>query len=90
VVLFHAVRTGRLRYRISLEPFDRIVLRRETRTADLRDYVTRYAAALERACRAYPLQWFNFFPFWEHEDAEAEPAPPAAAPPAVLAQPRPG
>lgn len=79
VFLFYGVRTGTRRYHISLERFDdRVVLRRETRAADLRHYVQRYASALERACRAHPLQWFNFFPFWEHH--HARPAQPAAAP----------
>ena len=87
VFLFHSVRVGRRRYRITVAPFaDRVVLRREARAADLRYYVHRYAEALERACRAHPLEWFNFFPFW----AEPSPAPPAAAPAPVLAGPRPG
>jgi predicted LPLAT superfamily acyltransferase len=72
VVLFHGVRTGPQRYTVRFEPFaDRVVLHRATRTEDLRAVVTRYAAALERGCRAYPLNWFNFFAFWEHgDDAE--------------------
>jgi predicted LPLAT superfamily acyltransferase len=66
VVLFHAVRTGTRRYRVTFVPFmDRVVLRRSSRAADLRGVVGRYAAALEAACLAYPYQWFNFFPFWE-------------------------
>lgn len=88
VFLFHAVRTGKRRYHVSLELFDRrVVLRRETRAADLAAYVQRYAAAIERGCRAYPLQWFNFFPFWEHPDAQPDPAPPGAAPAPVLVRP---
>lgn len=80
VFLFHGVRTGPRRYHIGLELFDRqIALRRASRAADLGDHVQRYAAALERMCRAHPLQWFNFFPFWEHDDAR--PAQPAASPP---------
>ena len=82
VVLFHAVRTGPRHYAVRFEPFaDRIVLRRAERVGDLRAVVARYAGAVERLCRAHPLQWFNFFPFWEREaDAvqEAGPAAPAA------------
>ena len=79
VFTFRGVRTGTRRYHVSLALFDhRVVLRRASRAADLGCYVQRYAAALERACRAHPLQWFNFFPFWEHDDAK--PAQPAAAP----------
>jgi predicted LPLAT superfamily acyltransferase len=80
VVLFHAVRTGPRRYAVRFEPFaDRIVLRRSTRTADLDGYVGRYAAALERACRMHPFNWFNFYPFWDPADADAPTAAAAAA-----------
>ena len=89
VFLFHGVRTGKRRYRIGIEPFaERVVLRRQTRSADLYDWVGRYAAALERTCRAHPLEWFNFYPFWEHEDARPDPAPPRLAARPVLASPR--
>ncbi len=92
VFLFHGVRTGNRRYHVGIEPFaEQIVLRRATRAADLRFWVHRYAAALERTCRAYPLEWFNFFPFWEHHDAGPDPAQPGAAASApVLARSRPG
>ncbi len=92
VILFHAVRTGPRRYLVRFEPFaDRVVLRRATRADDLRGYVHRYAAALERACRAHPFNWFNFFPFWEQpNDARPRPAQPAAAARPVLAGPGPG
>lgn len=85
VFLFHGVRTGTRRYHVRLEAFDRrVVLRRATRADDLACYVGRYAAALERACRAHPLQWFNFFPFWEHDDGHSDPARPDAAAAVVL------
>ena len=83
VVRFHAVRTGPGRYEVSFAPFmDQVVLRREHREADLRAVVGGYAAALERACRAHPFQWFNFFPFWQetpHEQAAAASRPGRAA-----------
>ena len=88
VFLCSAIRTGPRRYRIGIEPFaDRITLRREHRAADLAAAITRYAAALERLCRATPYQWFNFFPFWTDSHAP-DPARPVPAPPA--AAPRPG
>jgi predicted LPLAT superfamily acyltransferase len=69
VVLFYGVRTGPRCYSIHFEPFaERVVLHRATRDADVRTVVARYAAALERGCRAYPFNWFNFFAFWEHGD----------------------
>ncbi len=71
VVLFHAVRTGPRRYAVRFEPFaDRVALRRASRAADLDGYVARYAAALERACRAHPFNWFNFYPFWGPADGD--------------------
>ena len=92
VILFHAVRTGPRRYLVRFETFaERVVLRRATRAADLRGYVHRYAAALERACRAHPFDWFNFFPFWEHHHHEQpQSAQPAAAAGPVLAGRGPG
>jgi len=88
VVLFHAVRTGPQAYDVAFEPFaDPVVLRRATRAEDLYTVIGRYAAALERACRAHPFQWFNFYPFWETPSGHPVPdkTPHAAAVPAVLA-----
>ena len=91
VFLFHGVRVGRRRYHVGVERFaERIELRRASRAADLRYYVHQYAAALERTCRRHPLEWFNFFPFWEHQDARLGPAHPDPAPGPVLAGPGPG
>lgn len=74
-VLFFGVRTGHRRYRVQFEPFaDPVRLRRETRQADIRDWVGRYAARLEEQCRTYPLNWFNFYPFWK-DPADAAPLP---------------
>ena len=87
-VLFHAVRTGPRRYQVRFEPFaERVVVRRASRGADLEAWATRYAEALERACRAHPFNWFNFFPFWERA-SDASVAPPRAA--AAGARRRPG
>ncbi len=91
VFLFHGVSTGKRRYHIGIEPFaEQVVLRRETRDVDLRAYVLRYAAALERVCRAHPFQWFNFFPFWDGDETRPGPARPAAPPAARLRAARPG
>lgn len=87
VFVCYGIRTGRRRYRIGIEPFaDRLTLRREHRAADLAGHIARYAAALERLCRATPYQWFNFFPFWTDPDAP-DPARPVS--PAAPAAPRP-
>lgn len=93
VFLFHGASIGPRRYRVGIAPFaERVLLRRQQRAADLRLHVHRYAAALEQICRAHPFQWFNFFPFWEGDDAPlpARPDPAAPAAPARLPAPRPG
>ena len=65
-MLFYGIRTGPRRYTVQFEPFaDRITLHRATRSADLEAWVARFAASLEKRCRAYPFNWFNFYPFWE-------------------------
>ncbi len=85
VVLFHGVRTGPRRYAVRFEPFaDRVVLRRASRSADLDGYVGRYAAALERMCRAHPYNWFNFYPFWEALDGSSTSGAPKPAEPAAV------
>ncbi|MDR1425079.1 MAG: acyltransferase [Azoarcus sp.] len=44
---------------------DSVVLPRKGREAALRSYLGAYVAALSEECRKHPLQWFNFFPFWQ-------------------------
>ena len=83
VLLFRAVRT-RTGWTIAFEPFaDRVVLRRGAdRAVDLSHYAGRYAAALDRACRAHPFQWFNFYQFWKtYSDAAPDVAADARRPP---------
>ncbi len=53
-------------YRVDLQRFaDRIVLPRNTRMAALTLHVEHYAAWLEACLKGSPLDWFNFFPFWD-------------------------
>ncbi len=64
--LFYGIRVGRRHYRLHLEPFaDKIVLSREDRHDELRQWIERYAACLAEKCQKYPYNWFNFFDFWE-------------------------
>lgn len=77
VLVFRGICTGPRRYEVRFEPFaERITLRRAHRAEDLREAVTRFARLLEAGCRAYPYQWFNFFPFWKAQSnaADAQPA----------------
>ncbi len=66
VLLFYGLRTGPRRYLIRFEPFaEKLVLPRDGRADALRHCAGRFAASLEAQCRAHPLNWFNFYPFWE-------------------------
>ena len=58
-------------YRMRFERFyDRVLLPRAQRDAALREQVSRYTHWLETQLRSAPLDWFNFFPFWDqgHDD----------------------
>jgi predicted LPLAT superfamily acyltransferase len=44
---------------------ERIVLPRRERHQAILPYLRDYVAALTEECRKNPLQWFNFFPFWQ-------------------------
>ena len=53
------------KYHIYFEHFsDRIKLPRKSRESALIDVISLYAQRLESYCLTYPLQWFNFYPFW--------------------------
>jgi len=84
VLTFCGVRLGARRYRITFTSFaDRVVLQRgATRQAALAGHVQRYAAWLEAECRAAPFNWFNFYPFWEGQDAAPNPIMAAGGHPA--------
>ena len=66
VVLFFGIHRGNRRYDVYFEPFaDRIATSRQTRQADLKDWVQRYAGRVEARVLAHPENWFNFYDFWE-------------------------
>jgi predicted LPLAT superfamily acyltransferase len=53
-------------YRLRFERLEeRVALPRANRQAALEEQVRRYAGWLEAQLRAAPLDWFNFFPFWD-------------------------
>ncbi|WP_349922538.1 glycosyltransferase family 2 protein [Aeromonas veronii] len=54
------------RFRVHFEPFaERLSLPRATREAALRRWVQAYADRLQHHCLHAPLDWFNFFDFWQ-------------------------
>jgi len=59
-----ATRRGE-RYRVTATLLaERVDLPRRGRREAVRPYLAAFAARLEAECRAAPLQWFNFYPFW--------------------------
>jgi predicted LPLAT superfamily acyltransferase len=48
-------------------PFHFEFTNRKQRDADLENWVRQYAAQLEELLQKYPLQWHNFYMFWETE-----------------------
>ena len=77
VVLFFCFYHGGNRYTEHFELFaDEISLSRESRQAEIEQWVGRYAARLEHYCRLAPYNWFNFFDFWASAAVSAK--PPAA------------
>jgi predicted LPLAT superfamily acyltransferase len=74
VIFMTGLYRGGNRYDIHFETladFSRV--ERGKRGAEVQAALTRYAALLEKHCRAAPYNWFNFFDFWH-----AEPIPDGA------------
>lgn len=64
VLLFFGLYEGGRRYRIEFVPFGRVeppTLRGKA----LQPVLDRYALLLESFARRYPLNWFNFYPYWQ-------------------------
>lgn len=54
------------RFQIHMEHFsEKIILPREDRSSALTSVVQKYAHRLEHYCYISPLDWFNFFDFWQ-------------------------
>lgn len=57
------------RYQVILEPFiERLPWKRSERDTVIRQCTQRYAERLGQRCLSAPLQWFNFYPFWNEDD----------------------
>lgn len=56
-------------FRVIFEPFctPKVALKRKTRQQQLSELNQKYADRLAYHAIRYPLQWFNFFDFWQHE-----------------------
>lgn len=64
VLMCFGLYEGGNRYRIEFIEFGEAAPVR-SRGAQLQPAVNRYAGLLERYARRYPLNWFNFYPYWD-------------------------
>jgi predicted LPLAT superfamily acyltransferase len=71
VLLFFGIYQGGNRYLIEFREFGPSAAR-DCRGAALQPMVDRYANLLEHAARRYPLNWFNFYPYWDTAGNETE------------------
>lgn len=68
VLFMVGIRVGPGRYRIDVEPFaDRVRVSRPGRSEQVSSYCQRFADQLAPHCARAPLQWFNFYEFWEDQ-----------------------
>ncbi|PTS85157.1 glycosyl transferase [Pseudomonas sp. HMWF032] len=68
VNLIHCLKIDK-RYQVIIEPFaERLHWKRSERDAVIRHWTQRYADQLAQRCLDAPLQWFNFYPFWNEDD----------------------
>ncbi len=71
VVLATAVRTGCRKYEITVEPLTRQVMPAGRAGGNgPRAHVALFVRRLEALCCAHPLQWFNFYKFWDSESPD--------------------
>jgi len=65
VYLFFCIKKNN-QYNIVFEKFaEKIELQRSLRAQEVQAWVQQYAERLEEHAAATPLQWFNFFDFWQ-------------------------
>ncbi|MBU1285814.1 MAG: glycosyl transferase [Gammaproteobacteria bacterium] len=68
VNLIHCLKIDN-RYQVIIETFaERLHWKRSERDEVIRHWTQRYADQLAQRCLDAPLQWFNFYPFWNEDD----------------------
>lgn len=66
VVLATAVRIGDKKYEITVEQLkQQVVIEKQAGRTRSKEHVATFARRLEQLCCAHPMQWFNFYEFWE-------------------------
>ncbi|MFK0573818.1 glycosyltransferase [Endozoicomonas sp.] len=64
-------RNGDNRFLLEIELFaDPLLLPRKQRQEQLQIFIQTYADRLETVCKKAPLEWFNFFDFWQKSGAQ--------------------
>ena len=60
------LKQDRENFKIVFEEFAHSInIKKAVRYENLKHYSQKYASLLEKQCEQYPLQWFNFFNFWQ-------------------------
>lgn len=70
VLMFFGLYEGGNRYRIEFVEFGPAAAA-GSRGAALQPALDRYATILDQYARRHPLNWFNFYPYWKHEESHA-------------------
>lgn len=71
VIFMTGLYRGGNRYDIHFEKLaDFSEVRRDERAAEVQAALVRYVALLEKHCLAAPYNWFNYFDFWQDDDAD--------------------
>ena len=67
-----AMKEGRFHYHFYATPPKVYVLNhnRKDRKSEIREVVSDYISELEKKLKKYPLQWYNYYPFWESKSHE--------------------
>ncbi len=66
VIFMLGLHAGDNRYEVVFEPLaDFTAMEAGQRDAEVRQALLRYARLLEKYCRLYPYNWFNFHDFWQ-------------------------
>ena len=64
-------RNGQGGFLLEIHPLaDPLLLPRKQRQEQITMYTQRYANQLEKVCKKAPLEWFNFFDFWQKSGAQ--------------------
>jgi predicted LPLAT superfamily acyltransferase len=70
VIQTFAMREGLYKYHFYAEPSQNLSFTKRTeREKNLTSWIGDYAASYEKILKKYPLQWFNFYDFWQGNDS---------------------